>query len=231
MSSKVVSPAGNEIGLDDMGRYKLKMYFDKNNSGTEAQTPYIRLNQPYSGTGYGIHFPNHANTEMIWACINGDADRPLGLGTVPNASNNTPFQLEDKYKNIIKTAGNSELSFDDKPGEEKILLQSEKDFSVIVKNNKTESVDKNSTSTIGGSKAETIGSSLSMDIGSDMIIQTGNTLKISSGLNLNIETNEALIIQCGNSAVELNADIIKGSQVKIKSEANFLRRLLDLLFG
>ena len=92
MSAKIESGAGDEYAyIDDHGRYKAKMLFDLiDKSNGEASFP-IRLSQCYSGAGYGIHFPNHEDTELLWACVDGNVDRPIGLWTVPNPSNSAPI--------------------------------------------------------------------------------------------------------------------------------------------
>ena len=81
MTAKLESGAGDEYAfIDDQGRYRMKVPFDlgDNTNGEASRT--IRLSQPYSGPGYGVHFPNHADTEIVWDCIDGNVDRPLGLG-------------------------------------------------------------------------------------------------------------------------------------------------------
>jgi type VI secretion system secreted protein VgrG len=123
MSAKVESSSNDEYAyLDDHGRYKLKMLFDiTDRPNGEASLP-VRLSQPYAGTGYGIHFPNHADNEMIWACVDGNVDRPIGLGTIPNPSQSSPVKAENKMQNVIRTASGNELIMDDKIEEAQISL-------------------------------------------------------------------------------------------------------------
>jgi type VI secretion system secreted protein VgrG len=121
MSAKIESAAGDEYAyMDDQGRYKAKMLFDLSDSSNgEASLP-IRLSQSYSGAGYGMHFPNHENTELVWACVDGNVDRPIGLSTVPNPSNSAPTTGNNKTQNIIRTASGNEIIMDDKTDEAQI---------------------------------------------------------------------------------------------------------------
>jgi type VI secretion system secreted protein VgrG len=121
MTARVESGAGDEYAfVDDHGRYKAKLLFDlSDKTNGEASRP-IRLTQPYSGPGYGVHFPNHADTEMIFSCINGDLDRPIGLGTVPNPSQVSPVTRDNKSQSIIRTAAGNEIVLDDKTNESQI---------------------------------------------------------------------------------------------------------------
>ena len=66
------------------------MPFDLADSDKGGASKPIRLAQPYSGADYGMHFPVHADAEMVFACVDGNIDRPLGLATVPNPSQGSP---------------------------------------------------------------------------------------------------------------------------------------------
>jgi type VI secretion system secreted protein VgrG len=50
---------------------------------------------------------------MIVGCINGDPDKPIGLGTIPNANTISPVCSRNKHTSVIRTAGNNEMVFDD----------------------------------------------------------------------------------------------------------------------
>lgn len=122
MSAKILSSAGDEYAsIDDHGRYKAKLLFDLTDDG--ATMP-LRLSQFYSGPGYGIHFPNHEETELLWSCVDGNPDRPVGLGTVPNPSTATPVTQQNRMQNVIRTAAGNELVLDDTSNETQISLTS-----------------------------------------------------------------------------------------------------------
>jgi type VI secretion system secreted protein VgrG len=123
MSAKLESGSGDEYAyLDDHGRYRFKALFDlSDKTNGEASLP-VRLAQSYSGPGYGMHFPNHAGTELIWACVDGNVDKPLGLGTVPNPSQASPVASKNKTQNIIRTASGNEFIMDDKSKEAQIIM-------------------------------------------------------------------------------------------------------------
>jgi type VI secretion system secreted protein VgrG len=100
------------------------MPFDMSNSNNYEASRYIRLAQPYSGSNYGMHFPSHEGAEMIWACIDGNPDRPLGLATIPNANTVSPVVSSNKEQSVIRTAGGNELILDDTDAKQKISLSS-----------------------------------------------------------------------------------------------------------
>lgn len=110
-----VEAGGSEFAsIDDQGRYKVRLPFDVSSSVNDCNdSKYIRLAQPYSGSKYGIHFPAHQGTEMVLACINGDPNKLLGIGTVPNANTMSPVVSTNKQENVIRTAGGNVLIMDD----------------------------------------------------------------------------------------------------------------------
>ena len=112
----------DEIYIDDHGRYKAKMFFDLSDKTNGEATLPIRLTQNYSGSGYGTHLVNRVGTEFVWTCFDGNIDRPIGLGTIPNPSNASPTTSQNKTQNIIRTASGNEFIMDDKSKETQISL-------------------------------------------------------------------------------------------------------------
>lgn len=122
MTALIEAQGSDYAALDDMGRYKVRMPFDNSDTGNGEASKYMRLAQPYSGAKYGIHFPSHEGAEMVWACIDGDPDKPVGLGTVPNSNTMSPVVSANKAQNLIRTAGGNELLLDDTDKKQKARL-------------------------------------------------------------------------------------------------------------
>jgi type VI secretion system secreted protein VgrG len=174
MTSKLETGTGDEYAyLDDKGQYKMKVPFDLSDIGDGKASRPIRLSQPYSGPGYGIHFPNHADTEIVWSCIDGDVDRPLGLGTVPNPSNSSPSTKSNKWQSVIRTAGKNELTMDDKTGKENIYLHGTKDWTIEIANNKDQTVGNDETLAVGNNRTKQVGANQSESIGANKTISVG----------------------------------------------------------
>lgn len=123
MNSVTQTAAGEQYAhIDDQGRYRVKMPFDLSDSKEDEASAPIRLTSPHAGAGYGMHFPQHGGVEVVWACIDGDVDRPIGLGTVPNPNNPSPVSKGNNSVNIINTASGNILQMQDKGGGEQIKL-------------------------------------------------------------------------------------------------------------
>ena len=128
MTAKVEAEDGDYAALDNKGRYKVRMPFDRSGTANTKASKYMRLAQPYSGADYGIHFPSHEGTEMIIGHINGDPNKPLGLGTVPNGNTISPVRDLNKTQSVIRTAGGNEMIFDDNDGKQKITIATKKKY-------------------------------------------------------------------------------------------------------
>jgi type VI secretion system secreted protein VgrG len=133
LTAKIESAGGDYAYIDDQGRYRAQMHFDQRDDRSDGtKTLPIRMEQAYSGPDYGIHFPNHADTEMIVAFENGDIDRPVALGTSPNPSNTSPSVSENKMENIVRTHADNQLIMDDTQDETKVRLESADRHTVVL---------------------------------------------------------------------------------------------------
>jgi type VI secretion system secreted protein VgrG len=105
--------AGEYAQIDDQGRYKVRLPFDSGNAkGTQASR-WVRMAQPYSGAGYGSHFPLHKGTEVLLAHVDGDPDRPIIIGSVPNAHTQSPSTSANATQSVIATASGIRIEMED----------------------------------------------------------------------------------------------------------------------
>ena len=149
MTAKVESGGGDYAYIDDEGRYRVKMPFDLADAEAGGASKPIRLAQPYTGAGYGMHFPVHADAEMVFACVDGNVDRPLGLSTVPNPSQGSPVTSENRSRNSIITSANNRIELDDDTGNERIKLYTPYLDSVLQIGSPNQAVQGNSSLTRG----------------------------------------------------------------------------------
>jgi type VI secretion system secreted protein VgrG len=136
MTARVESAGGPYAFLDEDGRYRARMPFDRSAEPDGAASRPIRMAQPYSGPGYGMHFPNHAGAELVFACVDGDPDRPLALGTVPNPSQHSPAVAENRMQNVVRTFAGSELVMDDTQNAAFVRLASPDQNAVLLDDDK-----------------------------------------------------------------------------------------------
>ncbi|AKT43711.1 type VI secretion system Vgr family protein [Chondromyces crocatus] len=108
--------------IDNEGRYRVRFIFDTwDVAGGQASRP-VRMAQPHSGPGYGMHFPLRPGVEVALTCIDGDPDRPIIMGTLPNPTTPSPVVSDNAPRNIIRTGAGNEINIDDTEGSERIKL-------------------------------------------------------------------------------------------------------------
>lgn len=126
----VESAASTDYGaIDDQGRYRVAFMYDSvtGRGDGKASRP-LRMAQPSASAGRGFHAPLKPGTEVIITCVNGDPDRPIIAGAVPNPQTPSPVTSANAEKSIWTTNKNSIAIDDDKPrckvsvnGEEHVL--------------------------------------------------------------------------------------------------------------
>lgn len=114
---------GEYAELDEYGRYKVILPFDRSERQGGKASAWIRMMQSYSGNNHGLHFPLHKGAEVLLTFIDGDPDRPVIAGAVSNPEN--PSVVTDKNQtqcNII-TSGGNKITFEDKKDHEQVMIQ------------------------------------------------------------------------------------------------------------
>jgi type VI secretion system secreted protein VgrG len=104
---------GTAAPIDERGRYKVLFPFDLAGRPGGRASRWVRLGQPSSGPGYGIHFPLHIGVEVIVSHVDGDPDRPVILGSPPNAETVTPVSARNPTQSEIVTKTGIRMTWDD----------------------------------------------------------------------------------------------------------------------
>ncbi len=69
--------------------------------------------QAYAGAGYGMHFPLHKGTEVLISHNDGDPDRPIIVGCVPNPQTPSPVVAGNATQSVIDTASGIRVELED----------------------------------------------------------------------------------------------------------------------
>ncbi len=131
MTAFVYAEATSEMAeINAEGCYRVHMPFDKADGSKNSTNPdrkascWIRMAQPYVGEGEGMYFPLRGGTEVLLTFINGDPDRPVISGALPNAATPSLLTSEKPTESVIRTKGNNAIRMEDKPGSERLMLES-----------------------------------------------------------------------------------------------------------
>jgi type VI secretion system secreted protein VgrG len=217
-TATVVGPADKEIYTDEHGRVLVQFHWDRLGKRDEHSSCFIRVMQPWAGAGWGFVFLPRIGMEVTVAFLNGDPDQPLITGTVYNAENLTPYTMPDEMtKSTIKTRsspggeGYNELTFEDKAGEEQIIVHAQKDYVETVENDHTTTVHGNSANSVDGGHSESVGGDASLGVkGERTVTVTGNqTVTVESDHTLDVKHNilvkapDSIKLECGDSIIEM----------------------------
>ncbi|KPF44325.1 type VI secretion system tip protein TssI/VgrG, partial [Rhizobium sp. AAP43] len=154
----VAGPQGEEIHPDQYGRIKVWFPWDRKAKKDGTDTCWVRVAQNWAGAGFGGQVIPRIGMEVMVAYIDGDPDRPLVTGVVPNPQQKVPYDLPaNKTKSTFRTQthkgqGFNELSYDDNYGLEEVYIRAQKDLNEKVLNNKTRLVLNSEYELIGNDK-------------------------------------------------------------------------------
>ena len=193
----VAGPEGEEIHPDQYGRIKLWFPWDRKAKKDGTDTCWVRVAQNWAGSTWGGQIIPRIGMEVMVAFVDGDPDRPLVTGVVPNARQTVPYDLPaNKTRSTFKTKthkghGFNELRFEDATNEEEIRVHAQKDMNTIVKNHRSAVVEQNSLDTVGRNRmSETAGSAYNV-VGGSMTLNIGPSQFASSAVhNLGNLTNK-----------------------------------------
>jgi type VI secretion system secreted protein VgrG len=104
---------GSPAPIDDYGRYKVVLPFDVDAQTGGRASRWIRMAQPLSGPRFGLHFPLREGADVILAHVQGDPDRPVIVGSVPNAVTVSPVTRANATQSVIRTSAGIHIEFED----------------------------------------------------------------------------------------------------------------------
>jgi type VI secretion system secreted protein VgrG len=123
--------SGQYAELDPQGRYKIIFPFDLSGRTEGKASNWVRMAQPYAGADHGMHFPLHKGTEVLITFIDGDPDRPVIAGAVPNPETPSIVSGDNQSMAGVQTAGKNKIAIEDQAGSERILLHAPNQGSFI----------------------------------------------------------------------------------------------------
>ncbi|MBN1104845.1 MAG: type VI secretion system tip protein VgrG [Deltaproteobacteria bacterium] len=125
MNAKIdAAGSGKYAELDDHGRYRVLLPFDLSGRKEGKASAWLRMSQPYAGSDHGMHFPLHKGTEVLLTFIDGDPDRPLIAGAVPNPEIPSIVGEGNATGAGFRTASGNQISMQDQEGHERIVIGS-----------------------------------------------------------------------------------------------------------
>ncbi len=161
--------------LDGDGRYHVRFMFDAGAAPKGKASKPIRMAQPHVGAGFGMHFPLRDGVEVLVTFIDGDPDRPVISGAVPNPTTPSVVGSGNAVRNVIRTGGGTEINIDDTDGLSRLKMTVPHSNTVLQ---------------LGSPNQPTDG----VHIGTDeqMLIETGTTVEITAGSTMTLNANPTI---------------------------------------
>lgn len=208
-TATVVGPAGEEIHVDEHGRVKVQFHWDREATGDDGSSCWVRVSQAWAGQGFGAVFLPRVGHEVIVDFIEGDPDRPIITGRVYTGVNTPPYPLPDeRTKSTIKSesspggGGSNELRFEDAKGSEEVYLHAQKDWTIVVENDKSQQVGNNESLSVGNDRSLTIDHDQQESIGNDRTISVSNNHSESIGAAMTVSVGTDMTVSIGANLTE-----------------------------
>jgi len=194
----VRGPAGEEIHTDDHGRFKAQFHWDREATGTDEDSRWVRMTQE-SATSMTLA---RVGWEVTAGYIDGDPSRPVGLARQINGVM-PPTYGQPAKKNVmtIKTptypggGGYNEWRMDDSAGAMAMDVRAQRELLYKTQNDKTETIGNNETHisessfthgvtrdqkvSIGGNSDKRTESSQHLLVGNDRTLSVGGSENIT----------------------------------------------------
>lgn len=248
-TARVTGPPGEEIFCDEFGRVHVEFPWDRADLDSEKSSCWLRVGTSSAGEGFGSVSTPRVGMEVIVTFDEGDPDKPLITGCVPNKVNSVAHPLpENKTRTVFRSqssprnGGYNELWIEDRAGQEKIYLRAQRDIEQLIlndchsliNNDRFEQVDRNSSSLIKGEEFHATQGARSTVIGADELITisgdssttSAGTLVIQAGpqahitaSNVVINAGTSLTLTAGGHHIVINAGGIFSSVALVEGGA------------
>jgi type VI secretion system secreted protein VgrG len=234
-TATVVGPDSEEIHTDELGRIKIQFPWDEKHPHDDSSSCWMRVSQPWSAGNFGALFLPRVGTEVLVSFVQGHPDHPIITGTVYSERQKPPVTLPDE-KNLSGLISRSSLDgdineghrllFDDKKQQEKLIITSQKDLLLTVKNDADITIAANRTSEITEGNDQ-----LTLKKGDRIITLKGGDHKTTiagGGSQLKadkacvIESTEAITLKVGGSEITLKPDgiTLKSAKIMLKADTD-----------
>jgi len=213
-SATVVGPAGEEIHTDEFGRVRVQFPWDRDGKNDDNSSCWIRVNQGWGGTGYGMVVIPRIGQEVLVSFLEGDPDLPVIVGRVYNGKQTVPHGLPDnktrstwKSNSSPTNGGFNEIMFEDKKGQELVYEQAEKNRRRLVKNDESITIGNNREKYVKNDEHEKTDGFFKQFIGKsqDLVIGQAKRELIGGDSNLHVQGQRNQLIM-GNQSLTIKGD-------------------------
>jgi type VI secretion system secreted protein VgrG len=245
----MVTGAGDagDIPTDKYGRVKVQFHWDRDGKKDDKTSCWLRVATSWAGNGWGAISLPRKGQEVVVAFLEGDPDQPLIVGSVYNAEQLPPYELPaNATVSTVKSRSKkgaaaefNEIRFEDKPGDEYVLLhaqkdrlefventlrsQIDKDEHLVVKNDRFEEVGNDHHVTVKKDQKQKIDGELHQTVAKDMLFDGGAAWSLKAGKDITAEAGASISLKSATDMhlkIGTNLGTDAGQNVHIKGGMN-----------
>lgn len=219
-TATVTGPGGEEVHCDAYGRVKVRFHWDRLDKMSDKSSCWVRVASGWAGDGFGAIMTPRVGMEVLVTFLDGDPDRPLINGCLPNARHLPPYPLpQHKTRSVLRSrsspggAGANELHLEDRLGKELIYLRAQRDLQqqvghdchLEVGGERRETIRGLSTvyleneehRDVCGSRKVLIGAGDHLQVKGDSQAYIGQILVVEAGQQIHLKAGASLVIDAG----------------------------------
>lgn len=200
-TATVTGPELEAVHTDGHGRVRVRFPWDTSGTRPEHASTWLRVAQPWAGSGFGAQFLPRVGSEVLVGFVGGDPDRPIVLGGLYDGRKTYPTALpESKTASGFRTSsvggpGSSELFFEDASGHELVSLRGARNVWIGAGADLVEQITGKAEKRVGGPYVRQVGGDVEETIGgSRHVTVTGNHVERTGG---------AAIVRVGNQLLDV----------------------------
>lgn len=219
-TATVTGPAGEDVHCDVYGRVKVRFHWDRLDEADDKSSCWLRVASGWAGDGFGATMIPRVGMEVLVTFLDGDPDRPLINGCLPNALHRPTYPLPlHKTRSVLRSSsslggeGSNELYLEDRRGEELVYLRAQRDLEqrighdsrLEVAGERQEVIHGISTThlkseehrQVTGDRKVLLRASDYLDVHGDSRTHVAQTLVIEAGQQLHLKSGASLVIDAG----------------------------------
>ncbi|QJI38805.1 type VI secretion system tip protein TssI/VgrG [Pseudomonas sp. ADAK13] len=219
-TATVTGPVGEDIHCDAHGRVKIRFHWDRLDKSDDKSSCWVRVASGWAGERFGAVMIPRVGMEVLVTFLEGDPDRPVINGCLPNALHTPAYPLpQHKTRSVLRSrstpggTGANELHLEDRTGQELIYLRAQRDLEqqvghdsrLEVVGERRETIHGLSTTTLGDEEHRSIAGDRKVRLGADDHLHVqgnsqthvGQTLVIEAGQQVHLKAGANLVIDAG----------------------------------
>nr|WP_314565202.1 type VI secretion system tip protein TssI/VgrG [uncultured Pseudomonas sp.] len=219
-TATVTGPDGEDVHCDAYGRVKVRFHWDRLDKADDKSSCWVRVASGWAGDGFGATMIPRVGMEVLVTFLEGDPDRPLINGCLPNALHRPAYSLpQHKTRSVLRSRsslggeGSNEMYLEDRRGEELVYLRAQRDFEQrvghdsrlevagerreVIHGLSTTHVESEEHRHVTGDRKVVLKASDYLDVQGDSRTHVAQNLVIQAGQQLHLKSGASLVIDAG----------------------------------